>query len=731
MSPPREPAARVPDLGVFRLGDWLVFQAEGALRSDGRTVRLEPRVMNVLACLAAEPGRMVPKEELLEAAWSGVIVEEGALSQAVHSLRKALGDDARQPRYIQTIPRRGYRLLVPVVLESAPGEAREPEATPQPAPASAPALPIPDLAPRRRGWRIGLALAAAGITVAVALWLGRNRAAPETETASADDGIRIVVLPFENMGNPENAFFADGLTEEITKDLASFPSLQVISRSTAITFERESQTLQDFGRKLKVDYVLEGTVRWAPGPGEKPRVRITPQLIRVEDDTHIWAESYSREVEDIFEVQAEISRRVIGELGITLIPAEQRRPRQVPTRDLEAYRAYLRGLTLRNQPFYSEEHVRTAVPMFERAVELDPGFAAAWAELSQTQSYLVFNADPSPARVEKARTALARALALDPDLPEVRLAQAYFTYRCLKDYEAAETQLLAAARVSPNDPNVLQTLGYVLRRRGKMREALEKLDRASSLDPLTVRLLWAIAETHRALRDYQQADRYYGLAISRAPDQAAYWEGRALNRLEQSGDPDEAREVLADSPLRDHPKLSSAFFLLDFYDRDFESALARLTPENRRSLVPQLESRIITLAAIARDRLGDRPGALALAEANRAHLSELVKTYPIDPFYRAYLAVALAQLSRRDEALSHIGEAVRMLRNDAFTGPRMVEVQAMMEVVLGQRREPVERLRELLSKPYQDPLSDADLRLSPVWDPLRGDPSFQNLLREN
>ncbi|HSN88170.1 MAG TPA: tetratricopeptide repeat protein, partial [Thermoanaerobaculia bacterium] len=612
--------------------------------------------------------------------------------------------------------------------EAAPEEAVE---VPEPDPASAPPpLPLPATAPaRRRGW-IGLALIAAGLALAVALWLGWNRGTPETPAPSEDDGTRIVILPFENMGKPEDAYFADGLTEEITKDLAAFPSLQVISRTTAITFEREGQTLQDFGRKIRADYVLEGTVRWAPGPGGRARVRITPQLIRVEDDTHIWAGSYDREVEDIFAVQAEISRRVIGELGITLMPEEKREPRQPPTKNLEAYRAYLRGLTLRNQPFYSEEHIRTALPMFERAVALDPDFAAAWAELSQTHSYLAYNADPSPVRVEKARTSLERATALDPDLPEVRLARAYFTYRCLEDFEAAETQLRAAARVSPNDPSVLQTLGYVLRRRGRMTEALDHLERASSLDPLTVRLLWAIAETHQALRDYEQADRYYGLAISMAPDQAAYWEGRALNRLEQTGDPDEAREVLAESPIRDQPKLSSAFFLLDLYDRDYESALARLTPENRRALVPQLESRIITLGVITQDRLGDHAGARAMAEANRARLEALVRSYPIDPFYRAYLAVALAQLGRRDEARRHIDEAIRMTRNDAFSGPRMVEIQAMVEVVLGQHREAVERLRGLLAKPYQDPLSISDLRLSPIWDPLRDDPGFRNLLRD-
>jgi TolB-like protein/Flp pilus assembly protein TadD len=687
--------------------------------------------MDVLVCLAAEPGRVVGKEALLEAVWGGGFVEEGVLSQAVHSLRKALDDDARQPRYIQTVPKRGYRLIAAVVLEVASGAILPviSEASPgldDSPPAQAPVPPV-----RRRIWR-WFPLVAVSLTAVMAGWLGRDKLAivlGRQPVEAPDHGsLRIVVLPFENLGKPEDNYFADGLTEEITKDLASLASIQVISRTSAVAFKGKGEPLRDIGRELNVDYVLEGTVRWATGPGGVPRVRITPQLIRVKDDTHVWAESYDQGVENIFEVQAEISRRVISQLDLSLMPGERWRPRQSPTQNLEAYHAYLRGLELRNQPFYSESHIRSSVPMFERAVALDPGFAAAWAELSQTQSYLAFNSDQSPAQVERARRPLERARALNSDLPEVLLAQAYFTYRCLGDYEAAEKQLTDAARKIPNNANLLQTLGFVLRRRGRLGEAIERLEQATSLDPKTVRLTWAIAETHRALRNYKQADLYYAQAISASPDQVTFWEERALNKLDWTGDLQAALNILADSPVRDDPRLSSAFFLLDFYGRDYQRALARLTPRNLEQLAPQLESQILTLGVIARERLGDRRGALAAAEANQATLAARVERYPLDPAYQAYLAVTLAQLGRKEEAQAQVEKALQLVREDAFAGPRYVEVQALMEIILGQRKEAVGRLCRLVNTSYQGAISATDLRLNPTWDSLRKEPAFEELL---
>jgi TolB-like protein/DNA-binding winged helix-turn-helix (wHTH) protein/Flp pilus assembly protein TadD len=724
MIEPSEPSPRIPELGEFQVGPWTVLQAEGTLSSTGRSIRLEPRVMDVFAYLAAHADRVVSKEELIAAVWGGAFVEEGALSQAVHSLRKALGDDARQPRYIQTIPKRGYRVIAPIVVTAEPKQ--EAAAPPPPVKLAAP--------PARSDRRAGLLLVALGVAILAVVWVSSARFGkprPPGGEAPVSNGTRLVVLPFENIGEPGDAYFADGLTEEITKDLASLPALQVISRTSALYYKKTGKPLPEIGRELGVDYVLEGSVQWAHGPEDKPRVRITYGLIPVDDDTSVWSDSFDREVEDIFEVQAEISQRVIGRLGITLLPAEKRELRREPTGNLDAYQAYLRGLELRNQPYYSEKHIRQAVPMFERAVELDSEFAEAWAELSQTHSYLSFNSDWSPGRVEEARRTLDHALELRPDLDTVRLSQAYFTYRCLGDYETAHKQLAAAARLSPNNPEILQALGLVLRRLGRPAEAIDALERSFSLDPRAFKLVWAIAETYAALREYEPADRAFAQAISLAPDQPTYWEERAANRLAWTGDIEAARAVLAEAPIPDDPDLMPIAFLLDLYEREYERALARISAERMRALVPHAENRLNLLVAIARERLGDRGGAQATAEANRASLEARLARFPNDPYYRGYLAVALAQLGRRDEALREAEKAFQQRRNDAFSGLRFVEMQAMVDAILGRRREAVHWLTRLLERPYQRPISAADLRFNPLWDPLRGDPEFEALLRES
>jgi DNA-binding winged helix-turn-helix (wHTH) protein/TolB-like protein len=708
MSPTREPEARLPESGEFRLNEWTVRPEEGTLSAGERSVHLEPRVMDLLVHLAGQPGRVVSKEELLEAVWEGAVVEEGALSQSIHVIRRALGDDAREPRFIQTVPKRGYRLVAEVTT-LAPVSPPTVSVEPAPVPVSAPPVLRRRGSPRR-------ILAGLGLLVVVVLGIAWARFGTRPSP-------RIVVLPFTNFNRPDHAFFADGLTEEITKDLTALPSLQVISRTSARSYTGTRKPLPEIGKELGVDYVLEGGVLW----NGKDQVRITPRLIRVEDDVVIWSDSFDRTAGDLFDVQQEISREVLGGLGIALRPGERREPQAAPTENLDAYAAYLRGLGLKNQPFYSEKDLRRAVPVLQHAVDLDPGFAAAWAELSQVHSYLAFNSDRSPARVKMSRDALDRARALAPGLLSVRLAEAYYSYRCLDDYGLALRQLQEISKVSPNDPEVLQALGFVLRRRGRLGEALDTLSRAASLDPRTVKLLWAIAETHRARREYEEADEEYGKAIALAPDQPNFWKDRVLNRLAWTGKVEEARKVLAEAPMPDDVGLLPVRFQLDLYDRQYGKALARLAPGPLSQLAPDEQGQLSILAITARDRFGDSAGALAQARAAAAFLTDQIGRTPGEPFLRAYLALALARLGRAEEALNQMDLAIRQKRSDLFTGPRLQEMRAALYLALGRREKAIGQLDPLLSASYQMSLGPAELRLSPVWDPLRSDPRFQEM----
>jgi tetratricopeptide (TPR) repeat protein len=474
--------------------------------------------------------------------------------------------------------------------------------------------------------------------------------------------------------------------------------------------------------------VLTGTVQWASRPGGRPHVRILPQLVRT-DGVQVWADSFESEVEDVLKIQTEISRRVIESLGIKLLPEQSRALREPATKRLDAHRAYIRGLNLKDQPFYSEDHLRKAALAFKRAVDLDPDFAAAWAELSLVHSFLAYNTDPTPDRIQQARQALERATALDPDLPEVRLARAYYVYRCQENYDEAFRQLTVAARLFPNNAEVFKALGVLLRRRGQFPQAIEALRRAEWLDPRTGELVWILPETYRALRSFEEADRGFAQAIAQTPDEPFFWEQRALNRLAWTGDPRQARRLLDASGLSGNPVIEAVAFRLDLYEGNFRQALDRFSQDWVRQVPPEAYARLAMMAAIARDRMGDPQGALRAAEANRADLEKRVAQYPNRAFFRASLAVALAQLGRPQEALAQIQQAVRMRQIDAFSGPRIGEIQSLVDVILGRRREAVDELARLLATPYRGSLTVADLRLDPLWSPLHGDPGFEALLQ--
>ncbi|HYX23356.1 MAG TPA: winged helix-turn-helix domain-containing protein [Thermoanaerobaculia bacterium] len=725
MSEPVESTTRVPELGRFRLGKWSVRQAEGVLCLENRSVRLEPRVMDVLACLAGEPGRVVAKEELLTAVWGGAFVEEGVLSQAIHSLRKALGDDARQPRYVQTIPKRGYRLLAPVEPERNEAEAAG-EASPAPS-SQSPANP--GSTPMSRGSRrVRLIQAAAGLMVALALWIAWSRHEAQRQV-SAKDGIRIVVLPFENLGKPADPDFAAGLTEEITANLSLLRRMQVIPGSNALDGKGVAKPLSEIGDELGVDYVLQGKVSWPPGGRQ---VRVLTQLIRMADKALLPADPFEGDAGSPFKAQQEISRAVLTTLGIALTPEQSRAFGERSTANPEAYRAYVQGLVLKDQPFYSPPHLEKAAQMFEQAVDADPNFAEAWAELSMVHSYLAFNTDRSSKRKEQARGAMERAVALGPNLVAARLAQAEFSYRCLEDYDAALEHLAAATRMAPNLPEVFEMRGHLLRRRGHLPEAIAELTKASKLNPRRADLVGTIAETYGALRDYDRADSTFERAISLAPDEPFNYEQRARIRLAWTGNLNEARAILEDSPVRDSPQLQLASVYFDLFERKFQQAQGRLSSESRQKLLsPADQTRLAAMRVMALERLGDHQKVLALAEASLPVLKLRIAQYSRHPLFRIYLALALARLGRGEEALAQAEQAVRQSEHDVFSGPLVVEDQAMVVATLGRRREAVALLSRLLSTPYRHPISVNELRLDPVWDSLRGDPGFEALLREH
>jgi TolB-like protein/Flp pilus assembly protein TadD len=370
----------------------------------------------------------------------------------------------------------------------------------------------------------GLVVLAAA--VGGSLWLA-DRMGPREETdaaaaasaspayADSDARKKIVVLPFENLGASEDEFFAAGITEELINKLALVRELGVISRSSAFQYDRAGKNMRQIGDDFGVEYVLEGTVRWARPAGGASQVRISPQLVRISDDTSLWAGTYDRTMDNIFEIQSEIAGEVIDQLGVVLLDSERSAVDSRPTENAEAYQAYLRGRQYLARADQSEADQRLAVRMFERAVKEDPGFALAYAALSRSRSALVhWGHERTDEQRRLARDAAEQALALAPAAPEAHLAMGYYHYWCNKDYGPALEEFAVARKKLPRSSELLVAIAYVERRQGEWDAAVGHLEEAIRLSPTDSTVTQDLAETLMALRRYDEALATLTRAIS-------------------------------------------------------------------------------------------------------------------------------------------------------------------------------------------------------------------------
>jgi serine/threonine-protein kinase len=367
-------------------------------------------------------------------------------------------------------------------------------------------------------WWLLPAGAAVVLIALVALWLRQSQtptAPPVESTAETDVAVEaklpmIVVLPFENLGAPEDEYFADGMTEEITSRLAAVSGLGVISRTSAMQYKENRPSLKQVGEELGVDYVLEGTVRWEK-PNEGPtRVRVTPELIRVSDDVYLWSERYDRTLEEIFAVQSAVAEEVIDRVGVQLLSGERTAIEARPTENLDAYEAYLRGLNRRFDPDYSESNFRMAAQMFERAIQLDPEFALAHAQLSVVHSRLFWEKyDPTNKRLAQARKAAERALELDPSSPHAHIAMGFYHYYGHRDYELALDEFRTAEILLPSDAEVHYKIGSVLRRQSRFEEAVSEYKKAIELNPRYALIHDELGLIYVFLRRYEEAEHSY------------------------------------------------------------------------------------------------------------------------------------------------------------------------------------------------------------------------------
>ncbi len=592
----------------------------------------------------------------------------------------------------------------------------------------------------RRWWP---AAAAAVVVITAVFFLQREERAPvgtgrEAASAPATDteprppaarGNRrqmMVVLPFENLGAPEDEYFAAGMTEEITSRLASVSSLGVISRNSAMRYAGTDKTLQQIGEELGVGYILEGTVRWAKG-AQGSRVRITPQLIRVSDDTQLWSAAYDRVIDDVFEVQSEIASQVIEQLGVTLLEPERRALEARPTENLEAYQAYLKARQQREPPGSPAEWDRLVVRLLERAVDLDPAFAEAWAQLAEHHIYRYHgNWDRTEARLARAREALERARALKPDLPAVRLAVGYYHYHGFREYERALQEFESLAEILPNNSEVRQAIGYIHRRQGKLEEAARDLERATEVDPGDLVAISQLGGTYRALRRFEAAERTVDRYIALAPDTDLPYLNKAAGLVAARGALAEARTVLDRAPGRDRVGLETRRAEYDLLERHYEEAIRRLEAVEPESPNGRAQ-RALDLGWYA--QLADRSDdAQRYLESAAAQYEKLVQDSPCNAYFQSELGTVYALLGRKGEAIREGERAVEIMAKDAFEGPDLKERLAEIYAATGEPDRALDLLEELLATPYQGAITAPLLDLEPVWDPIRDHPRFQELL---
>ena len=569
------------------------------------------------------------------------------------------------------------------------------------------------------------------LALAVPLYRLRNSATNSPPEKS------IAVLPFQNLSrDPDNAYFADGIQEEILTRLASIADLKVISRSSAQEYQNKPRNLREIAKQLGVTNILEGSVQRAVD-----QVRVNVQLINTQTDSHLWANTYDRKLTDIFGVESEIAEAIAGSLQAELTSHEEQALAVKPTDNLEAYDAYLRGLAFEARSSYSLDLFKKAIGFYERAVVLDPNFALGWARLSRADARLYFTgADATAARRDVAKSALENAQKLQPNSPETLLALGYYQYWLLRDYGLATTTFKRVQKMLPGSSDVLSGLGAVSRREGHWDQSVVYGEQGLALDPRNIELLNETALTYVMLRQFPAALKLYDRALDIVPNDPDLMASKA-GIYQAEGNLEEAANFLPE--INGQTAYGNAFvtkFTQLRLERNLGEAIRLLQARQAEfHLASEMERSInqVTLALVQR-LAGDATGAKANAEQARNRLEPLCRTQPDNYMFAGMLSLANAALGEKNSALKEAERAITLLPSakDRVYGPGFEENLALIQTIFGENNRAISTLTRLLKTPYSSwfysrtPVTPALLRLDPLWDPLRSDPAFQKLCEE-
>ena len=591
------------------------------------------------------------------------------------------------------------------------------------------------------GWpkaKLAIAFLASAVALGISSLIFFNRAPPKT-VASALNVLAsipeksIAVLPFENLSDEkENAYFADGVQDEILTGLTRVADLKVISRTSVMQYKAGlRRNLREIAAQLGVAHVLEGTVQRAAG-----RVRVNAQLIDARTDTQLWAEGYDRDVSDVFAIESEVAGKIVAHLQAKISPSEKAAIEQKPTADLVAHDLYIRAKTLLATSAFSTplvESVSEAVPLLNQAVERDPAFALAYYQLAQAHDQFFFaGIDHTPARLAKGEAAIQSLTRLLPNSGEAHLALAKHLYWGYLHYDQAREELKLAQQSLPNDPLVFEILGFIDRRQGRWAESTKNLERAVELDPQNADFLKQLADSYMCLRQYADAERVLDRAIAVAPKDSTTRAYRASIELEWHADPQPlsstVRAILAED-ARERQNVAQLWLRASLCERDFDGAnraLAALPIGGcYDDFIPFPRA---SCEGVVAQMMGDKAAAHAAFTTARNEAAKLIADQADYAEALCVLGMADAALGNREEAIREGRRAVELMpvSKNAIEGPLLIKYLAVIYAWANEKDLAIKRLDEATKVPNN--LSYGELRLHPYWDPLRGDPRFENIV---
>jgi TolB-like protein len=579
--------------------------------------------------------------------------------------------------------------------------------------------------------RKGLAIAAIAVALlaAAGLFLWKR---PKTSGSVASGGAkRVAVLPFENLGAPEDDYFADGIADQVRGKLTSLPGVVVIARGSSTPYKKTTKTPQEIARELSANYLLTATVRWEKGGGQN-RVQVNPELVEIVSDgppQSKWQQPFDAALTDVFQVQSDIATKVAQALGTTLGAGEQRQLSEKPTQNLAAYDAYLKGeqvsaaMTNTDPPT-----LRKALALYEQAVALDPNFVLGWARVSVASSLLYRNGVPTPELADRSLKAAERASSLGPNRPEVYHALGNYQRLVKQDYAAARELYAKGLRVAPNDVSLLGSAAGAEQSSGLWDAALEHTRLAERVDPRSLGAARRVGLALIPLRRYAEARQALDRALAIAPSNLLTILTKTQTFLGE-GDLAGARAWLESSAKNVEPTALVAF-LANFEDLGWtltdeqQQLLLRLTPD---AFDGDRTAWAICLAQ-AYALKGDQANVRVYAEEARKANEEQLRDAPSESQRHAFLGLSLAYLGRKDEAIREGLRAIELMpiSRDAINGPYLRHQLARIYILTGEPDKAIDHIEAILKVPYF--VSPAWLKIDPNFDPIRNNPRFQKLV---